>query len=96
MARLRLGLYGAAHFLVDLGCALLILGRIYPAWDPAAAILLYNLFAFAVQLPLGLLADRLGRCHLFASAGCLLALAGWMLPAGAIPRLGWRRCFCST
>lgn len=82
MARLRLGIYAAVHFLVDLGCALLLLGRICPAWDPAAAILLYNLFAFAVQMPVGLLADRLGRCHLFASAGCLLVLAGWMLPPG--------------
>ena len=82
MAKLRLGIYAAAHFLVDLGCALLLLGRICPDWDPGAAILLYNLFAFAVQMPVGLLADRLGRCHLFASAGCLLVLLGWMLPPG--------------
>ena len=82
MAKLRLGIYAAAHFLVDLGCALLLLGRICPDWDPGMAILLYNLFAFAVQMPVGLLADRLGRCHLFASAGCLLVLLGWMLPPG--------------
>lgn len=82
MAKLRLGIYAAVHFLVDLGCALLLLGRICPDWDPGAAILLYNLFAFAVQMPVGLLADRLGRCHLFASAGCLLVLLGWMLPPG--------------
>lgn len=82
MARFRLGIYGAAHFLVDLGCALLILGRVCPAVDPAAVILLYNLFAFAVQMPVGLLADRLGRSHLFASAGCLLVLLGWLLPPG--------------
>ncbi|MCM1193400.1 MAG: hypothetical protein NC123_11195 [Butyrivibrio sp.] len=82
MAKLRLGIYAAAHFLVDLGCALLLLGRICPDWNPGAAILLYNLFAFAVQMPIGLLADRLGRCHLFASAGCLLVLSGWALPPG--------------
>lgn len=82
MARLRLGLYGAAHFLVDFGCALLLLGRICPEWDPATAILLYNFLAFAVQMPIGLLADRLGRCHLFASVGCLLVVSGWMLPPG--------------
>lgn len=82
MARFRLGIYGAAHFLVDLGCALLILGRVCPAVDPAAVILLYNLFAFAVQMPLGLLADRVGRSHLFASVGCLLVLLGWLLPPG--------------
>lgn len=82
MARLRPGLYAAAHFLVDFGCALLLLGRICPEWDSATAILLYNFLAFAVQMPTGLLADRYGRCHLFASAGCLLVISGWMLPAG--------------
>lgn len=82
MAKLRLGIYAAAHFLVDLGCALLLLGRICPDWNPGTAILLYNLLAFAVQMPVGLLADKLGRCHLFASAGCLLVLLGWALPPG--------------
>lgn len=82
MARLRLGIYAAVHFLVDFGCALLLLGRICPDWNPGEAILLYNLFAFAVQMPIGLLADRLGRCNLFASAGCLLVLLGWALPPG--------------
>jgi len=82
MAGFRLGAYAVTHFLVDLGCALLLLGRICPDWNPAAAVLLYNLFAFAVQMPLGLLADRFGRCHLFASAGCLLVLLGWIVPSG--------------
>lgn len=82
MTRLRPVLYGAAHFLVDFGCALLLLGRICPQWDPATAILMYNFLAFAVQMPIGLLADRYGRCHLFASAGCLLVVLGWILPAG--------------
>lgn len=82
MARLRPGLYGAAHFLVDFGCALLLLGRICPEWDPAAAILLYNFLAFAVQMPIGLLADRYGRCHMLAAAGCLLVASGRLLPPG--------------
>lgn len=79
MTRLQAGIYAITHFLVDLGCALLLLGRICPNRDPAAAILLYNLLAFAAQMPMGLLADRLGRCHLFAAGGCLLVLAGWIL-----------------
>lgn len=82
MARLRLGFYAVTHFLVDFGCALLLLGRICPEWDPATAILLYNFLAFAVQMPIGLLADRYGRCHLFASAGCLLVVSGWIMPPG--------------
>ena len=32
MAKLRLGIYAAAHFPVDLGCALLLLGRICPGY----------------------------------------------------------------
>lgn len=82
MARLRLILYAATHFLVDLSCALLVLGRVCPEGDPAEVILLYNLFAFAAQMPVGLLADRLGRCHWFAAGGCLLVLLGWLLPPG--------------
>ncbi|MGN0403467.1 MAG: hypothetical protein ACI4HQ_14585 [Acetatifactor sp.] len=82
MAKIRLGRYAGVHFLVDFGCALLILGRICPRGNPAVVILMYNLFAFAVQMPVGLLADRLGKCHLFAFAGCLLVLTGWILPVG--------------
>ncbi len=40
--RLRLAFFAAAHFLVDLSCALLLLGRICPVYDPARVILLYN------------------------------------------------------
>lgn len=82
MARFRLGTYTAVHFIVDLACALLLLGRICPAWDPALAVFLYNLFAFAVQMPVGLLADRWGQGHIFASGGCLLVVLGWLLPPG--------------
>ncbi len=82
MAKLRPGIYAAVHFLVDMSCALLLLGRICPNWDPVTAVLLYNFYAFAGQMPIGLLADRLGRCHLFAAFGCLLALAGWIFPPG--------------
>lgn len=82
--RLRLIIFSAAHFLVDLSCATLLLGRICPACDPARAILLYNLFAFAAQTPLGLLADRFGGGRRFAAGGCLLTAAGWLLPPGLI------------
>ncbi len=82
MGRIRLLCFSAVHFLVDFSCALLVLGHVTPDWDPALAILLYNFFAFAVQMPLGLVADRFGRGELFASAGCLLVLLAWFLPPG--------------
>ncbi len=41
-------------------------------------ILAYNAFAFALQLPLGILADRLGRSWRTAAAGAVLVAAGWL------------------
>lgn len=79
---MRLTAYSAAHFLVDLSCALLVLGLLVPAGDAAAVVLLYNFCAFALQMPLGLLADRLDRNHLTAASGCLLVLLAWGLPGG--------------
>lgn len=62
-------IYALSHFAVDLGCA-------YAAFSGSAAgafgFLLYNFFAFAMQMPLGLLADRFGKNRWFAVAGTLL------------------------
>ena len=70
------GLYAALHFLVDGVCAWAMLG---PLADGAEAYLLYNFCAFAVQLPLGAVLDRLGGRRmplLFAGFGCILTLVG--------------------
>lgn len=78
--------YAAAHFAVDFCCAL-VLFRHFAA-DPhwAIALLLYNFCAFALQLPFGILADKLNRNHAVAAAGMLLVAlafpaAGRMIPA---------------
>ena len=82
--RSLLALYGLAHFWVDLSCAFLafrVLGR---GVDFALCLLLYNFCAFALQMPLGLLADRLDRNGALAAAGCALtALAYLPLPSPA-------------
>ena len=77
---LPLALYAAAHFWVDFSCALLIFGSL--AGDPAFPLcaLLYNFCAFALQMPFGLLADRLDRNGLLAASGCVLAAAAYLLP----------------
>lgn len=80
MANVRLAVYSACHFLVDLSCALVLLGRAIRDGDALVLLLIYNFLAFAVQMPLGLLADRAGRPHLFAAGGCLLAALAWLLP----------------
>ena len=72
--------YAAGHFVVDFACAFALLRFVRPsaAWTTAA--LLYNFFAFAGQMPLGLIADRFGNGRMFAAAGCLLVAAAYALP----------------
>lgn len=73
------GLYAVLHFLVDGVCAWAMLGHL--AGDPGG-VLLYNFCAFALQLPLGAVLDRLEDRRMplcFAAAGCCLTLAGTLL-----------------
>lgn len=69
---MKTAIYGAAHFWVDLCCALLLYRHFtdHPAW--MTVLLLYNFCAFALQLPFGILADRLNRNGIVAAAGMLL------------------------
>ena len=67
--------YSLLHFLVDGLCAWGMLGR-FGGFD---AILIYNFCAFALQLPLGAVIDRVGGKRtpmVFAAVGCALTLAG--------------------
>lgn len=79
-------LYTLAHFLVDLACVYLVTSVVLGA--PAGVngrgwiIILYNLFAFALQLPLGIAADRLDRNARLSACGCALAALAYPL-AGA-------------
>lgn len=83
MNRRGLALYSLAHFWVDLSCALLIFGRVAPGGEGVFVFLLYNFCAFALQMPLGLLADRFGGERWFAALGCLLAAGAWAM--GGLP-----------
>ena len=81
MARKRLFIYSAAHFAVDFSCALLLLGRIRPGpGDALLCLLLYNFCAFALQMPVGLLADRLDKNHAVAAVGCGACALAWLIP----------------
>ena len=62
--------YSAAHFAVDLCCAMLVLPAARAASDKAMALLIYNFCAFAMQLPIGVLADRYGGGRYFSAIGC--------------------------
>lgn len=70
-------LYAVCHFAVDLGCA-------YAVFSACSAgkmgFLLYNFCAFALQMPLGLLADAWGHNHRFAVLGILLTATMCLFP----------------
>lgn len=75
-------IYALSHFAVDLGCAYAVFsGSTAGAMD----YLLYNFFAFAVQMPLGLLADRFGRNRFFAAAGTVLVALICCFPTFGTP-----------
>ena len=80
MRRSRLALYGLAHFWVDLSCAALLLGTLSGEGDFQRQLLVYNFCAFALQMPLGVLADWWGRPAALLAAGACLA-AGALLVA---------------
>ena len=72
--------YAAGHFVVDLACAFALIRFVRPTGAWVTAALFYNFFAFAGQMPLGLVADRYGNGRAFAAAGCLLVAASYLLP----------------
>lgn len=75
----QLWTYSAGHFWVDFSCALLMFAKISGTGEWALCTLLYNFCAFALQMPIGLLADRLGRQGRLAALGCGLVTAGWAI-----------------
>ncbi len=72
-------LYPAAHGAVDFACALLIFRFFRGCPDYGAVLLLYNFCAFALQMPLGLLADKWNRNHRFAGGGMILIGLSFLL-----------------
>ena len=84
MDKKLLSLYSFAHFWVDLSCALLVFRSLSGGTDFALCLLLYNFCAFALQMPFGVLADRLDRNGAVAALGCGLTAAACLVPA-AVP-----------
>jgi len=76
-------LYSGAHFVVDFACAFLMFSRIHSSPDWYLCVLIYNFCAFAMQMPVGVLADRLNRNAWLAAAGC--ALVALSFGASAFP-----------
>lgn len=68
--------YVIAHFVVDFACAFLMFRMIVGTSSGYTCLLIYNFCAFALQMPMGLLADRFNHNAVCAAIGCgLVALA---------------------
>jgi len=76
----RTAFLSCVHFLVDFSCALILFSRFYGEPNWAVSLLVYNFCAFALQLPMGILADHLGFAGRFSALGCLLVAAGFVVP----------------
>ncbi len=69
--------YALAHALLDFACAFAYFANAAPNFsDWAVLALIYNLCAFGLQAPLGILADKLNYNAALAILGCLVAAVG--------------------
>ena len=76
----HLTVYSISHFFVDFSCAFLLFSVISGSPDFALCVLLYNFCAFALQMPLGLLADAWNRNRIIAATGCFLVAFAYIVP----------------
>ena len=79
--RLRELLPCVSHFLVDFTCTALLTAVCVGVRGISAALcaVVYNALAFAMQLPIGYLADRVHLRRTLAAGGCVLVAAGSLL-----------------
>lgn len=82
------GIYSIIHCIVDMSCAMLIAGILTPIITNSTrlliSIILYNLFAFAFQLPFGILADKINKNALISAIGCLFIIISYFINSFAI------------
>ncbi len=75
-----LTIYTLSHFLVDFACGWAIFhGPAYCEYG-VACVLIYNFLAFAMQMPLGVIADDQNRNAIFAALGCIMVGLACILP----------------
>ena len=71
-------IYSIIHFIVDLSCAILVSNLVMQKMGQGTnlfiSILVYNFFAFAMQLPIGIIADKINKNAICSAIGCLLVI----------------------
>ena len=77
------GIYSIIHFIVDLSCAILVSNlitqKIGLGTNLFIGILTYNFFAFAMQLPIGIIADKTNKNAICSAIACLLVAIAFVL-----------------
>ena len=97
LSKTQIAVYSFGHFIVDLSCAIYMMGCLKESQNWGLIILLYNFCAFALQMPIGIIADKWNRNACMASLGCLLIVLSflfhdWSLSAAMILGIG-NGCF---
>ena len=81
-------IYSIIHCIVDMSCAILIAGILTPTLTGTnslvIAIFLYNLFAFAFQLPIGILADEINKNAIISAIGCIFIIIAYCISSFGI------------
>jgi len=86
--RFALFVFASTHFLVDLVSALVLFHFFSSLYLFALCLLLYNFFAFAAEMPLGIAVDLWFRPQRFAALGCWLIVGCALLCAGIVRGAG--------
>lgn len=73
----KTALLSAVHFAVDMYCAVLYFGFVSGTSAAWSAMVAYNACAFAMQAPIGAVADRLDNGKAVAAVGCVLLAGSW-------------------
>jgi len=76
----NLAVYGFAHAIVDASCMLLIFGGLDVKANLLFYIILYNCLAFGLQMPFGLILDKLQIPKICAMIGCTLLIIALIFP----------------
>ncbi len=70
------GMYSFIHCMVDMACATMITYMVNAKNANEIilliSIILYNFFAFAIQLPVGIIADKVNKNAIVSAIGCML------------------------
>ena len=82
--RFALASFAGTHFLVDLASVILLFHFLSSVRLFAFCLLFYNFFAFAAEMPLGIVVDLWFKPQRFAALGCWLIVLVYPLYAGLV------------